>query len=241
MSDIIKVIDIIIDSTKNKGKSIDVWVKVANQNFYQIYAISVRKNCSNGLTETSFFGPFDECVPSKSLTNNKKRLGYYYKMKEFNQENNEQESQIRRNEIFVSRKRVYALVIDRYETNTEIIHKGRSDVSQSRKLLVENRFLIFDGRVKIKNDNKYRNNFSNQIVSLFIVTPEDQSLVHKHEDSGSKTCLVLETNSLLILNWSILCDDFDLKLNSNKFYCNNLPNSHLKNQKNSNEIETQMN
>jgi len=131
-------------------------------------------------------------------------------------------------------------VIDCYQTNTEIIHKGRSDVSQSRKLLVENVFLIFDSRLKIKNDNKYRNNFSNQIVLPFIVIPEDQSLVHTHEDSDSKTCLVIETNSLLILDWSILCDDFDLKLNSNKFYCNNFPNSDSKIQKNSNEIETQM-
>jgi hypothetical protein len=65
MSDIIKVIDL----TNNKGKSIDVWIKVANQNLHQIYAISVRKNCSNDLTETLFFGSFDECVPSKSLTN----------------------------------------------------------------------------------------------------------------------------------------------------------------------------
>ncbi len=70
--------------------------------------------------------------------------------------------------------------------------------------------------------------------------PEDQSLVHTHEDSDSKTCLVFETNSLLILDWSILCDDFDLKLNSKKFYRNNLPNSYSKSQKNSNEIETQM-
>jgi hypothetical protein len=132
-------------------------------------------------------------------------------VKEFNREKNEQELQIRRNGIFVSRKGVCALVIDCYETNTEIIHKGRSDVSQSRKLLVENGF-------KIKNYNKYRNNFFNQIVSPFIVIPEDQSLVHTHEDSDSKTCLVIETNSLLILDWSILCDDFDLKLNSNKFY-----------------------